>query len=85
MSNTDNCITNGLEINESAAGAATILAANNDEKVRVLDVARTTVAQEIDMEWAVNSVSMNPCNRCVPLSVLLSCSNSPSWSSTRCR
>jgi hypothetical protein len=69
VSTTDNCITNGLEIKEGYTGSVMLLAANNDERVRLLDIERREPVCSLELEWAANAATMNPRNRCgAPLS-----------------
>ena len=64
VSNSDNCITNGLELAEGHSGASLLIAANNDNKVRVLDVATKQQRCSIALPWASNGASMCPIRRC---------------------
>lgn len=63
VSNSDNCITNGLELAEGHSGAAMLIAANNDNRVRVLDVETKHQRCSIDLGWASNGASMCPIRR----------------------
>lgn len=63
VSNSDNCITNGLELAEGHSGASLLIAANNDNRVRVLDVETKNQSCSIDLPWASNGASMCPTRR----------------------
>jgi hypothetical protein len=62
--NSDNCITNGLELTQGNSGAHLLIAANNDERVRVLDVDTQQTVCSFDLEWASNGACMCPTRRC---------------------
>ena len=64
VAHSDNCITNGLELAEGHTGALTLLAANNDDKARVLDPEAGQKVQEFELGWAANCVVVNPASRC---------------------
>ena len=54
VSSSDNCITNGLEITLGSSGASLLIAANNDERVRVLDVETQQTLCTLELDWASN-------------------------------
>ena len=64
VSREENCITNSLEIAEAHTGAVSLLASNNDEKVRLLDPEAQQTVCQFDLPWASNCASINQTNRC---------------------
>lgn len=71
VSNSDNCITNGLELTQGNSGASLLIAANNDKRVRVIDVETQETLCTFDLEWASNGACMCPTRRCSYCQTLL--------------
>lgn len=64
VSDCNNCITNGLELAEGYSGALLLTSANNDDRVRIIDIERPHPVHEYALEWAANAATVNPHNRC---------------------
>lgn len=60
IASSENGITNALEISLGASGAPRIVAANNDEAVRVLDAETCRVLRSCPLPWAVNGATARP-------------------------
>lgn len=63
VAQSENCITNALEVSQSASGGWTLLAANNDNKVRILEATSGRPISEIALGWASNCAATNPQQR----------------------
>ncbi len=78
VTNSDNGITNGVELCESTSGAQQILTSNNDSYVRLFDASSLKQAAKFEFPWAVNFSTSNPADRkvlsrCCPFVSLPSC------------
>eukprot|EP00873_Tetraselmis_striata_P025363 jgi/Tetstr1/445627/TSEL_003432.t1 len=62
VSRSENGITNGVGIFESASGATSIVTSNNDSAVRLFDAATVAPYAAYTMPWAVNYSAVNPTN-----------------------
>jgi len=62
VTNSDNGITNGVQLCESTSGAQQILTSNNDSAVRLFDASSLKMATKFDFPWAVNYSTSNPLN-----------------------
>ena len=77
VTNSDNGITNAIQIYQSITGSIALVLSNNDEAVRVVDAATCNVISSYSMPWAVNCTASCPMGRllCVvgddPESVIL--------------
>jgi hypothetical protein len=63
VSASENCITNGLEISRACSGNLMVIAANNDNRVRLVDVETKRSLHEIPLSWAANGAAMCPTRR----------------------
>lgn len=60
IASSENGITNALEVSLGGSGAPRIVAANNDEAVRVLDAETCRVLRSCPLPWAVNGATARP-------------------------
>jgi hypothetical protein len=65
VSDSNNSITNALELTEDSTGTLLLISANNDNHVRILDIERPHPLHEIELPWPANAATLNPTNRCV--------------------
>ncbi|KAK9793719.1 hypothetical protein WJX73_009911 [Symbiochloris irregularis] len=63
LTESENGITNGIEMFEGRSGASCVMSSNNDALVRVLDTATFQTLSKWELPWAVNWSTIRPTDR----------------------
>lgn len=74
MSNSDNGITNAIDIYNGASGPLRLACSNNDQAVRLFDAEGLAPAGTFKLPWAVNCCVASPSGK-----ILCAVGDDPGW------